>query len=358
MPRHVLRRRLRLAWRQRPFRLVVGLMVLAAIIILDLNVVAPLFDPRIDGLPADVQKIEPGDELVLEDFLGPKDELSLDIRSALQVDLLFMMADLTAEQRRYFLTLGAPLPPPGSTRIAFRYGSAVDASETCHTTLELRPYDGAGPTLTMKLDPEPKDDSRDAFHLRLRPVGGDLRVHAFEGGEAHPAGELTRCGRLLQVGDQELPGVDEVSLIVPEDTDIQMAFFAGIDVETIEPFPFRQEWLTRSLEITSAVGERVSSALRVESAGDSPSIRLMNLELGHRYLAATYKGQGTVKGPRAPDGSHPFEIFKRGLIVNSLTGALLATLNLTLFTWLKKTLSGDHPPTLRGGDPSPPRRRL
>ncbi|MEM7585484.1 MAG: hypothetical protein AAF560_18990, partial [Acidobacteriota bacterium] len=84
-PLHVLQRRARHALRRRWVRVAAGLVVLAAVVAVDLQVIAPWLEPRIDGLPPDQQKVFAGEELALAELSSEQPLLALEDSQGVKV---------------------------------------------------------------------------------------------------------------------------------------------------------------------------------------------------------------------------------------------------------------------------------
>ncbi|MCP3963573.1 MAG: hypothetical protein GY719_37530 [bacterium] len=330
---HVLRRRLRVHWRRKSLRLATVLAVLAAIVAVDAWLIAPLFDPRINGLPPDTQRVFMGEELRLEGFLPARSTLHLDVRSGLFVKLELSRVSLADSTRREWVRMGVPLPPdPVEIQWDFGQPSASRAEPEswvrCRSSLELAP-EGASSALTLHLD-QPASPN-DPFPLRLTAPDGGLRLKVEDHAETGK-----RCRRLFRIGKEEFFDPRQLIIIVPAEETVDMVFFPTGEPETVEPFDLREAPRGPSLGIHSSGG----TPLHVRSAGEAPSIQLTALRVAPEHLEVTYLGEGYARGIRAPAGTRPFVKLKRGLLAYPLWMTFLAAIHAALFGWLKATLTG------------------
>ena len=331
---HVLRRRLSVYWRRRPLRAAAALLALAAVLALDSYLIAPLFDPRIDGQTPNVQQIYPGEELWLTEFLPAGDSLDLDAGAGLYVALWFPAARLSADLRTEWSRSGLEIPPDPLQAIEYTFGQSAESAESakpCATALHLTPEGSDGP-LTLRLDQgfEPLK-VQGMLPLRLIPVGGDLHVQVDDFADSDEI-----CRRLLRIGEIEVYDPRQLAVTVPSGRSIEMAFLQAGGAGVVEPFDLDQLPGVRQLEILSPP----SSALHVRSAAEAPSIRVRKLRVASEVLEVTYSGEGYARGPRAPDDTKPFAKLKRGLLAYPLWILFLSAIHLALFNWLKAALVG------------------
>ncbi|MEM7588366.1 MAG: hypothetical protein AAF560_33570 [Acidobacteriota bacterium] len=345
-PLHVLRRRARHALRRRGVRVAAGLVVLAAVVAVDLQVIAPWLEPRIDGLPPDHQKVFAGEELALTELSSEPPLLALEDSQGVKVIADFPRARFEEGFGRNLSGLGISLPneplyelvyTTTATRLA-RPGLSPCRSRLTLTAATAATAAAGGPEKVQLVFSQQVDNaSPELLPLRLSSPTNALIVDITDGPTAElGVGDFLDCGSLL-IGDlPELSGVHHVRVEVPAGQPFDLFFHSLAGDEVVALVGPGAVLRAAGVQVRSTQDPEQKPMLRV--TGDGRSLDITDLKIGRQQLELSYKGEGIARGVRAPEGPAPFERFRKGLLLSPLFSLFLGILHLALFQLLRRAL--------------------